>query len=75
MSITIDLTSQEIAQIKQITQLPVDSEAVSQAVREFLRLTRLRELKSASGKFEFEDRSSALETLEFDELNLPSSGQ
>jgi Arc/MetJ family transcription regulator len=66
MSITIELTSQELAQIKQITQLHGDSEAVIQAVREFLRVSRLRELKAASGKLDFEDRSPSLETLELD---------
>lgn len=66
MSITIELTSQEIAQIKQITQLHGDSEAVIQAVREFLRVSRLRELKVASGKLDFEDRSASLEALELD---------
>jgi Arc/MetJ family transcription regulator len=66
MNITIELTSQEIAQIKQITQLHGDSEAVIQAVREFLRVSRLRELKAASGKLDFEDRPASLEALELD---------
>ena len=66
MSITIELTSQEIAQIKQITQLHGDSEAVIQAVREFLRISRLRKLKAASGKLDFEDRSASLEASELD---------
>jgi Arc/MetJ family transcription regulator len=66
MRITIEFTSQEIAQIKQITQLHTDSEAVTQAAREFLRISRLRELKAASGKLDFEDQSTSLEALELD---------
>jgi len=64
MSITVELTSQEIDQLKQITRLNSDSEAVSKAVREFLRLRRLCELKSVSGRVEFEDNWQALETFE-----------
>jgi hypothetical protein len=71
MSVTIELTTQEIAQIKQLTQQAEDSQAVSRAVREFLRISRLRELKSASGKVEFEDPSVRLESLELGECPLP----
>ena len=35
MSITVTLTSEELAQIKQITKLNSDCEAVEKAVREF----------------------------------------
>jgi len=71
MSITVELTSQEIDQLRQITRLNSDSEAVSKAVREFLRLRRLCELKSVSGRVEFEDNWQALETLELGETQFP----
>jgi len=63
MSITIELASQEIALIKQITQLKGDGEA---GVREFLRISHLRELKTASGKLDFQDRSASLRAFELD---------
>jgi Arc/MetJ family transcription regulator len=72
MSVTIELTSQEIAQLMQITRASGDIEAVSHAVREFLRLSGLRELKTVSGKIEFEDRSTELETLELSEAPFPA---
>ena len=71
MSITIELTKQEIAQIKQLTQLNGDVEAVGRAVREFMRLCRLRELKAASGKVEFDDNWQDLEALEVRECTVP----
>ena len=55
MSISIEMTAQEIASLKQITKLENDAEAVTKAVREFLRLSRLRELKAVSGKVDFEN--------------------
>ncbi len=64
MSVTIDLTSEEIAQIKGITQQADDAQAVSVAAREFLRRTRLQELKQASGKVEFVNNWRLLEAAE-----------
>lgn len=56
------LSSEELAQIKQITQLDSDSEAVSRAAREFLRLFRLRQLKSVSGQVEYEENWQLTDT-------------
>lgn len=58
VTITVDLTDDEISQLKEITQQGLNADAVCQAVREYLRIMRLRELKSASGTFEFDDPSS-----------------
>ena len=71
MSVTIELTSREMAQLRQITRASGDIEAVSQAVREFLRQSRLRELKTVSGKVEFEDCAAELELLELSEAPFP----
>jgi Arc/MetJ family transcription regulator len=71
VSVTIDLTAQEIAALKQLTKLENDAEAVSKAAREYLRLHRLRELKAASGKVEFDLNWQELEELELGELDLP----
>jgi len=71
VSINIELTVQEIAALKQITKLENDAEAVSTAAREFLRLSRLRELKAVSGKVEFEANWQKLEELELGDSGFP----
>jgi hypothetical protein len=71
MSFTVDLTSDEVAQIKEITRLQDDTAAVTKAAREYLRLSRLRELKAVSGKVDYDDQSPQLESLELDEIRFP----
>lgn len=71
VSITIEMAAQEIAAIKQLTRLDNDAEAIMQAAREFVRLIRLRELKAASGKVEFESHWQELEDLEMNESAFP----
>ena len=71
MSLVVDLTSEEVKQIKQITHVDDDAAAVSLAAREYLRMTRLRELKAVSGAVEFCDVSQQLESLELDEMDFP----
>jgi hypothetical protein len=71
MSVTVDLTTQEIDELKQVTKLQDDSDAVTKAAREFLRLTRLRELKAVSGKVDFSLDWQELEQLELDECDFP----
>jgi hypothetical protein len=71
MSITIEISAQEIAALKQLTRLDNDAEAIIQAAREFLRFSRLRELKAVSGKIQFEANWQELEELELKESALP----
>ena len=71
MSITIELTAQEIVTLKQLTKLDNEAEAVLKAAREFLRLGRLRELKAVSGKVELEANDQDWEQLELDEVGFP----
>jgi hypothetical protein len=71
MSITVELTTQEIATLKQLTKLDGDAEAVAKAAREFLRVCRLRELKAISGKVEFLANWKELEDLELLESDFP----
>lgn len=71
MSISIEMTPQEIAAIKQLTNLDDDAQAIVRAAREFLRMRRLRELKAASGKVDFELDWEALERLELGECDFP----
>lgn len=71
MSINIELTAQEIAMLKQLTKVENEAEAVIRAAREFLRLSRLRELKAVSGKVEFAANWQELEQLELGECGFP----
>jgi hypothetical protein len=71
MSIDVPLTPQEVVALKRITNVHDDAQAITQAVREFLRLAHLRELKAASGTVEFESNWQQLEALELDEFELP----
>ena len=71
MSITIEMTAQEIAALKQATKLENDADAVAKAAREFLRLSRLRDLKAVSGKVDFETNWQELEELELGECGFP----
>ena len=67
MNITVDLSSDELAQLKHATELEDERQAVTKAAREFIRLSHLRELKAASGTLDYADMSDAMETLEFRE--------
>ncbi len=71
MRITIEMPAQEIAALKRITRLEDDAEAIIQAAREFLRLGRLRELKAASGKVDFELDWQELENIELADSPIP----
>ena len=71
MSIDIKLTPQEIVTLKQITQVQDEVEAVTKAVREFLRLVHFRELKTVSGKVDWEANWQDLEALELGETGFP----
>jgi hypothetical protein len=71
MSIDLPLTTQEVVALKRITNVQDEAQAVMRAVREFLRLSHLRELKAASGRVEFETSWQQLEALELGEVDLP----
>jgi hypothetical protein len=71
MSINIELPAPELALLKQITKLDNDAEAVVRATREYVRISRLSELKTASGKVEFDCDWKNLEDLELAEAGLP----
>jgi hypothetical protein len=71
MSITIEMTPQELAALKQVTKRDNEAEAVLQAAREFLRLSRLRELKAVSGKVEWDANWQESEERELNESGFP----
>ncbi len=67
MSVTVNLSAEEVAQIKRATQVDDEQEAVGKAVREFLRVAALRELKAASGKVDYVGVEEKMEALELRE--------
>lgn len=67
MSITIDLSQQELVEIRELTKAADDAAGVVSAAREFVRWTRLRELKAASGKVDFDESWQQLESNEVQE--------
>ncbi len=67
MSVTVNLSADEVAQIKRATEVDDEKEAVAKAVREFLRVAGLRELKAASGKMDYVGVGEEMEALELRE--------
>lgn len=72
MSISIELSRDELTDLQQVTRQSDQTEAVRQAVREFLRLSRLRELIAVSGQIEIEDNWRQLEASELAEIGFPT---
>jgi hypothetical protein len=68
MVVRIELTADELALIKQATNQNDETAAVTEAAKKFLRISQLRQLKSASGKVEFIMTCQELESLESGEL-------
>jgi hypothetical protein len=67
MSVTVNLSADEVTQIKRATELDDEKEAIAKALREFLRVTGLRELKAASGKVDYVEMAQEMEALELRE--------
>ena len=67
MSITIDLSQQELSEIREMTKATDDAAGVVAAAREFVRWSRLRELKAASGNVDFDENWMRLEASEIHE--------
>ncbi len=67
MSVTVNLSAEEVAQIKRATEVDNENEAVAKAAREFLRVVQLRELKAASGKVDYAGVEGHMEALELRE--------
>jgi hypothetical protein len=64
MTATVNLTPEEIAEIQTLTQQKDVGEAIRAAMREYVRYARRQELKSLSGKVEFQDNWQVLEEAE-----------
>ena len=67
MSVTVNLSADEVARIKRATEVDDEKEAVAKAAREFLRIASLRELKATSGKLDYVEVGEEMEALELHE--------
>lgn len=66
---TIDLTDQELADLKELTKESDDTAAVRLAMTEYLRLARRLQLKASSGQIAMEDNWRTLEDSEMRDRN------
>jgi hypothetical protein len=69
MPTVIDLTEQELSELKAYTKEPDATAAVRLAMTEYLRLARRMELKASSGRVSMEDNWRALEASELKDGN------
>jgi len=67
MPTVVDLTEQELAELKAFTKEADAAAAVRSAMAEYLRFARRMQLKSLSGKVHMEDNWQALEASELRE--------
>jgi hypothetical protein len=71
MNLAIGLSDQELSELQIVTNSDSATEAVTRAAREFLRTAGLKQLKSVSGKVEFDLDWHAVEQLELGEAEFP----
>ena len=71
MSISVELSNEDLADLQNLTQQSDGAEAIRHAVREYVRMIRLRELIAVSGQIEFDDNWQELEAAELAEVAFP----
>jgi hypothetical protein len=64
MTTTVDLTEQEIAELKELTHQEDVTAAVRVAMTEYLRYVRRQRLKALSGRVEMEENWADMENAE-----------
>jgi hypothetical protein len=64
MPTVVDLTPQELAELKTLTRKEDDAAAVREAMTEYMRFARRMALKALSGQVEMENNWSVLEDRE-----------
>ena len=69
MNLALNLTEQELAELRQRTNMSDNAEAVTRAAREYLRTCRSRELASMPGDFDYDE--NAWRELDKAELSQP----
>lgn len=72
MTAELNLTAEEIADLKQLTDQSDIASAVQVAMREYLQYARRQELKSLSGRIEMQDNWRELEALEMRRPDEPA---
>jgi hypothetical protein len=69
MPTMVDLTEQELAELKTLTKQTDDVAAIKQAMIEYIRYARRMHLKALSGRVEMDDNWSTLEAAELEQGN------
>jgi hypothetical protein len=69
MTTTIDLTDQELAELKAVTRQSDAGDAIRFATTEYLRLVRRQRLKELSGRVEMEENWRVLEEADLKRQN------
>lgn len=69
MNLALNLTAQELAEIRQRTSASDDADGVTKAAREFLRICRARELTSRAADLDYDE--DAWRELDNAELRQP----
>jgi len=70
MNVALDLSENELLELRRRTHVTDDADAVSRAVREFLRICRTRELTSIAGSVDYEENA----WRELDQAELAQPG-
>ena len=70
MNLVVNLTEQELAEIRQRTSTPDNADAVLRAVREYLRTCRSRELTRLAADLDYDE--NAWRELDNAELSRPA---
>jgi hypothetical protein len=69
MTVVVDLSQTELAELKTYTKQIADAEAVRSAMLEYLRFAKRLQLKELSGKVEMDDNWKELEAVELGDLH------
>lgn len=71
MTIPIELTKEELAEIKRLTKLEDEAAAVSQAARDFVRFRHMHELMAIAGKVDYDESWLKAQTPDISETDFP----
>ncbi len=67
MRTTLDLSDELIKELMRITRSKTKTDAIEQAIKDFIRRKKIEDLKSLSGKIEITSNWRSLRELELDE--------
>ena len=72
MSTVVELTDQELADLKAFTGQANDAAAIRSAINEFLRNARRTQLQSISGRSDMKEDWQTVDTIEMRAVDSPS---